>query len=360
MVAPPGVELWPDSTQVAISPDGQYVAFVSGNPIDRQNAQLWVRAIDSLTAKPLEGTAGATLPFWKPDSSRIGFFAGTKLKSIPVGGGRADVDRRHAVRPRRHLERGRRDRVCRATRAACSAACRPTAATSSRLRRSTRRARKSATACRCFCRTAIISCSPRCRAHDGKFNIFAGSLSDPARHARGCDGQRARLRRTRLGLPAAHGRQGVLVAQPFDAKTLKTTGDARPLGDEPTAVLDPSISYTAGHTTSVSKTGALAYFSGPPADDPRHVAGCDRQANGCRADSAGRLLRPCGCRRTARRPCSCDPFRRRSPTSSSSMSREAAPCRCHREADATRRRNGRRTGRASSLPATAAARRICT
>ena len=89
----------------------EYVAFISGNPIDPARARRVVGAtvVDSLTAKPVDGTVGAFLPFWKPDSSRIGFFHPVthKLKSIPVGGGRADVIADTASPPRRNLERRR-------------------------------------------------------------------------------------------------------------------------------------------------------------------------------------------------------------------------------------------------------------
>ena len=40
-----------------------------------------------LTAQPLSGTEGATLPFWRPDSLAIGFFAEGKLKWILASGG---------------------------------------------------------------------------------------------------------------------------------------------------------------------------------------------------------------------------------------------------------------------------------
>ncbi len=55
----------------------------------------------------------------------------------------------------------------------------------------------------------------------------------------------------------------MLAAQAFDARTLKLSGDPIPLEDEPTAILDPSISFTAGRATSISRTGSLAYYSSP-------------------------------------------------------------------------------------------------
>jgi len=54
-----------------------------------------------------------------------------------------------------------------------------------------------------------------------------------------------------------------LAAQPFDVRALKVTGEAVPLDDEPTSILDPLSSFTAGFRTSVSATGSFAYFSAP-------------------------------------------------------------------------------------------------
>ena len=50
-------------------------------------SQLWVRAMDALTAQPLAGTEEAIHPFWSPDSRSIAFFAGGKLKKIDAFGG---------------------------------------------------------------------------------------------------------------------------------------------------------------------------------------------------------------------------------------------------------------------------------
>ena len=80
-VDPTGVSPVP----MAVSPDGRRMAFVAvgaGN-----NALLWVRSLDTLTAQMLAGTEGASSPFWSPDSRFLGFFAGSKLKKIDVAGG---------------------------------------------------------------------------------------------------------------------------------------------------------------------------------------------------------------------------------------------------------------------------------
>jgi len=70
---------------LAVSPDGQRVAFVAASSDGRQ--LLWVRSLDTLTAEPLAGTEGAARPFWSPDSRFLGFFADGKLRRIGVSGG---------------------------------------------------------------------------------------------------------------------------------------------------------------------------------------------------------------------------------------------------------------------------------
>ena len=73
------------SGPIAISPDGRLLAFVARTPDGRD--VLWVRPLDSLSARPLDGTEGASFPFWSPDSRSIGFFADAKLKKIEAQGG---------------------------------------------------------------------------------------------------------------------------------------------------------------------------------------------------------------------------------------------------------------------------------
>jgi len=70
----------------AVSPDGRRLAFLATGP---GGGLLWVRDLDSLVARPLAGTEGAFEPFWLPDSRSIGFFASGKLKKIEVAGGPA-------------------------------------------------------------------------------------------------------------------------------------------------------------------------------------------------------------------------------------------------------------------------------
>jgi Tol biopolymer transport system component len=83
---PPGQRLagLDNGPAVALSPDGAYLAYAV---TQGGSQQLYLRAMDSLEAKPIAGTEGATAPFFSPDGRWIGFLAGGKLKKVLVGGG---------------------------------------------------------------------------------------------------------------------------------------------------------------------------------------------------------------------------------------------------------------------------------
>jgi len=69
---------------LAISPNGQQLVYVAG-AADRR--LLYRRPLDQEVAQPLEGTEGASRPFFSADGAWIGFFADGKLKKVPSGGG---------------------------------------------------------------------------------------------------------------------------------------------------------------------------------------------------------------------------------------------------------------------------------
>jgi len=83
-VLPPENATFSAASLPAISPDGRRLAFVVA--VDEKDG-LWVRDLDSLAARRLPGTEGASLPFWSPDSRSLGFFASGKLKKIDAAGG---------------------------------------------------------------------------------------------------------------------------------------------------------------------------------------------------------------------------------------------------------------------------------
>jgi eukaryotic-like serine/threonine-protein kinase len=86
-----------DPLSIALSPDGSKFAFVA--TAAGSAPQLWVRPLDSTAAQPLAGTDDAVFPFWSPDSRSLGFFAQGKLKIIDASGGAVQT-LADAVQPR--------------------------------------------------------------------------------------------------------------------------------------------------------------------------------------------------------------------------------------------------------------------
>jgi serine/threonine protein kinase len=68
----------------AISPDGRLLAFVANM---KGKSSLFVRPLDSFKARILPGTEGASRPFWSPDSRNIGFQANGRLQRIGLNEG---------------------------------------------------------------------------------------------------------------------------------------------------------------------------------------------------------------------------------------------------------------------------------
>jgi len=67
-----------------ISPDGRRLVMVVTT---ETGPRLYVRDLASTAAVAIGGTDGASGPFWSPDSQSIGFFTATKLKRVSVSGG---------------------------------------------------------------------------------------------------------------------------------------------------------------------------------------------------------------------------------------------------------------------------------
>jgi Tol biopolymer transport system component/predicted Ser/Thr protein kinase len=86
-IAPPEKYRFHGETPPAVSPDGRQLVFAATS--DERKSQLWLRPLDSLTARPLPGTENAIYPFWSPNNKSIGFFAAGKLKKMDVSGGPA-------------------------------------------------------------------------------------------------------------------------------------------------------------------------------------------------------------------------------------------------------------------------------
>jgi Tol biopolymer transport system component len=86
---PPGKGTFePRIPPMAVSPDGRRVAFEA---LVEGKQSLWVRDLDNPAPRMLASIESGTpeVPFWAPDSRRLGFFDGRSLKTIDVTGGPA-------------------------------------------------------------------------------------------------------------------------------------------------------------------------------------------------------------------------------------------------------------------------------
>lgn len=85
LVAPDGVSFDLSRPNMALSPDGNKLAFV-GVDTDGVN-RLYVRQFDTGNTRVLEGTESARTPFWSPDSRHIAFQTGVHLMRVDLNGG---------------------------------------------------------------------------------------------------------------------------------------------------------------------------------------------------------------------------------------------------------------------------------
>jgi serine/threonine protein kinase/Tol biopolymer transport system component len=67
------------ASRAVISPNGRHLVYTSDRAV-------WLRSLDQAEARKLEGTIGASEPFWAPDSRQIGFFSEGKLKKMSISG----------------------------------------------------------------------------------------------------------------------------------------------------------------------------------------------------------------------------------------------------------------------------------
>jgi len=78
---------------LTISPDGKTIAYVFED-------KLWLRDLDSIDPRPIDGTEGADSPFWSPDGSHVAYHAESKLWRVPTGGGKPAMISDLSTRPR--------------------------------------------------------------------------------------------------------------------------------------------------------------------------------------------------------------------------------------------------------------------
>jgi Tol biopolymer transport system component len=79
---PPGEQV---TAVPAISADGRTIAYAAGRT--RETSRLYLRAIDSFTARAVDSSGAAQMPFFSPDGRSVAFFASGKLWRAVVTGG---------------------------------------------------------------------------------------------------------------------------------------------------------------------------------------------------------------------------------------------------------------------------------
>jgi eukaryotic-like serine/threonine-protein kinase len=85
MSLPGGLQINTLDPALALSPDGSTVAFTAA--IANQPQMIWLRGLAADSSHALPGTENGDQPFWSPDGKSIGFFTGDKLKRIDVATG---------------------------------------------------------------------------------------------------------------------------------------------------------------------------------------------------------------------------------------------------------------------------------
>jgi serine/threonine protein kinase len=78
------------ANDVALSPDGRILAMIAYSG-QANYYVLWTHEVGSHRTNSIDGTQGATYPFWSPDGKFIAFFADGKLKKVGVSGGQPQV-----------------------------------------------------------------------------------------------------------------------------------------------------------------------------------------------------------------------------------------------------------------------------
>jgi Tol biopolymer transport system component/predicted Ser/Thr protein kinase len=86
-IPPPPGAVFAAGEVPAVSPDGRLLAFIARD--EGGQTRLWIRSLDAIESRPLDGTENASQPFWSPDGRFLAFFAGGKLKKIAPSGGPA-------------------------------------------------------------------------------------------------------------------------------------------------------------------------------------------------------------------------------------------------------------------------------
>ncbi len=252
---------------VALSPDGRRLALslYSGG-----RGQLYVRSLDSPQFHLLANTDEVRAPFWSPDGKSIGFFANGKLKVIPAAGGPPQTLCDSIPYSGGTWSRdgvilftepgGSVSRV-----SASGGACTP-------LTKAVPGEVHEAPAFLPDSRHLLYTVTGSSSAGESKRGVFLASLDDPRGRRILADPVDVVYAPQRPGSPSAHLlflRDSALTAQPFDERSLQTTGDPFVVAQQ--ASKSPNIGTP---DVSVSRDGLLVFIASRSWND--HMVWLDR------------------------------------------------------------------------------------
>jgi eukaryotic-like serine/threonine-protein kinase len=259
------------TTGFAVSPDGKKMAFCA--PDENGEWHLYVRFLDVLAARKLNGTGGAANPFWSPDSRFVAFFADGRLRKVDINGsppltiatatnGRPGSWSADGVILFSPTTTGPIHRVL-----ATGGESVPVTVLDRERGESTHRWAHFLPDGRSF----LFMAGSHGLGTDSEANaIWAGSLDSID--------ERKLVMHARSNVIYANGyllfaREGILIAQAFDTKSLQLTGNSIPIAE--------GVSYSRdffGGSFSVSHGGVLVYGSGS-ADGAAQLTWLDRSGN---------------------------------------------------------------------------------
>jgi serine/threonine protein kinase len=254
-------------TSVVISPDGSKLAFTARDAAGR--VLVWIRPIDSLTAQPLPATDDAVYPFWSPDSRFVGYFAQQKLLKIAASGGPPQTLGNTGMTGNRGgswsqdgtivFSAGPNKTLSRVS----SAGGQP-----SEFMRMTKD--QTGYVFPWFLPDGRHFLFYAYATSDDIAGVYVGSL-DAADSKRLLGADSAAIYDSQSG-HLLFVRQGTLLAQPFDPKTLVLTGESLPIAERVEATVTQGIA-----AFSVSSNGILAYGVGAGTAGGLQMAWFDRQ-----------------------------------------------------------------------------------
>jgi eukaryotic-like serine/threonine-protein kinase len=260
---------------VTVSPDGTRLVFSAGG-------FLWMRALNEIAPRRLEGTQEAMYPFWSPDSHFVGFSANGKLKTLDITAGslvtlcdapvlRGATWNANGTILLAPTARGEIFRIA-------ATGGRPTPVTKlDRAQHSTHRWPNFLPDGKHFLYLASNHSDP----HGASTGVYLASL----------DGKLNRLllhsfaRAEYASGYLLYLRETTLMAQPFDAGNLDFTGDAMAIAENVTETVG-----TWGAIFSASQNGVLAYSAGSLAAN--ELRWYDRQGRNLSALGSGTYYGP--------------------------------------------------------------------